>query len=197
MPNITNITENIKYGIKIIFRRKDTKLILFLSTIIYFLIYLFSIGDLSISQITKTNIIVSKNIIDILFRSTGYFRFEPIVKIQFFVFIYLFSPINTFFSLMLSGLVGLNISFLYIGIKQPKICKINYKGFLASIPALFSGTACCGPILFIILGIQATGLLISLFQLLLPTSIILLIISLILITKQINNQKTQRTPDKK
>lgn len=48
------------------------------------------------------------------------------------------------------------------GIGQPTTA------LLASFPAVLSGTACCGPVVLILVDIQTSGALLTTFQLLLP-----------------------------
>ncbi|MDY7081152.1 MAG: hypothetical protein SXQ77_01790, partial [Halobacteria archaeon] len=62
----------------------------------------------------------------------------------------------------------------------------NTVGVLSAVPALLSGTACCGPIILIALGIQASSLLIGVFGVLLPIAFLLLLGSLALTARQVN-----------
>jgi hypothetical protein len=77
--------------------------------------------------------------------------------------------------LVLSTLVGLNLAFSYLSLVQPKVCYGRPAlGFLASLPALLAGAACCGSPLLLLLGIQATASLIALFGILVPIALLLL-----------------------
>lgn len=58
-------------------------------------------------------------------------------------------------------------------------------GVLASLPAVLSGTACCGPVVLIGLGIQASGVLLTAFQYLLPVAALVSVGSLVLVGRQI------------
>jgi hypothetical protein len=100
---------------------------------------------------------------------------------------YLFS-LNTFFGLGIASLVGLNLGLTYLAWRQPAACGIgsSSSGFLASIPAVLSGTACCGPVVLIVLGIQASGIIVTAFQFLLPIAVVLLLGSLVLVGRQID-----------
>lgn len=59
-------------------------------------------------------------------------------------------------------------------------------GLLAAVPALFSGAACCGPVVLIAIGVQATGAVIAGFQLLLPIAVGLLALSVVLVGRRID-----------
>lgn len=61
-------------------------------------------------------------------------------------------------------------------------------GLLASLPAVLSGAACCGPVVLILVGIQASGAILTTFQFLLPVAVLMLAGSLILVGRQINLQ---------
>lgn len=117
----------------------------------------------------------------------GYVSFEPIAALEIGSVTYLFSPIDTAFAIVLSVLVGANIALTYLGIVQPRACGLrSSSGVLAAVPALFSGIACCGPVIFLVIGVQATGLLIAGFQFLVPVAVTLLVLSLLLIGRQID-----------
>jgi len=75
----------------------------------------------------------------------------------------------------------------YLVWTQPKACGIagSSSGFLAGVPALLSGTACCGPVVLIVLGVQASGVLLTGVQSPLPAAAILLVGSLILLGRQV------------
>jgi len=90
----------------------------------------------------------------------GPFMFMPVARVSLGPVTYLFS-LNTVFGAVLAGLVGLNLALTYLVWRQPKACGIGGKsgGLLASVPALLSGTACCGPVVLIVLGVQASGVL--------------------------------------
>jgi hypothetical protein len=57
------------------------------------------------------------------------------------------------------------------------------------LPAVLSGTACCGPVVLIVLGIQASGVLLTAFQFLLPFAALLLVGSLVLVGRQVDPQR--------
>lgn len=102
---------------------------------------------------------------------------------------YLFS-FNTVLGLGLSVLVGLNLTLTYLLWTQPKACGIGESspGILASLPAVLSGTACCGPVVLIVLGIQASSVLLTAFRFLLPVAVIMLVGSFVLLGRQVERR---------
>jgi len=84
-------------------------------------------------------------------------------------------------------LAGLNLGLTYVAWRRPKSCGFarSSAGVLASVPAILSGTACCGPVILLALGIQASGLLVATLQWLLPASILLLVGSLLLVAQRV------------
>ena len=82
---------------------------------------------------------------------------------------------------------ALNIALSYIAIVQPKVCYGNPTlGVFSSLPALIAGSACCGPIILLVLGIQASVSLIALFGVLVPIAIMLLLGTLVLNGRRTN-----------
>jgi hypothetical protein len=50
---------------------------------------------------------------------------------------------------------------------------------------LLSGTACCGPVILIVFGVQASSVLLTSFQYMLPVAALLLVGSLLLVGRRI------------
>jgi hypothetical protein len=87
---------------------------------------------------------------------------------------------NIVIGLLVAPLVGVSLALTYLAVVKPQSCGIGVgSGLLASVPALLSGTVCCGPVVLLALGIQASGLLVSLFAWLLPIGVALLAGSLV------------------
>lgn len=174
--------------------RRDALLVFVLTGIAYLAVYLYAIGDLSYQPGIGQNIIVVDNPLIRMFEpGPGRFSYEPIAIIDAWAIRLLFSPGNTLLGLVLSILVGINLGLSYLAIIQPKACGIGTSsGILASVPALLAGSACCAPVLLIVLGITASGTLLSLIGWLLPIGVILLLASLSYLAKQIHpNTKSQ------
>jgi hypothetical protein len=120
-------------------------------------------------------------------RSSGPFAYERIAFVELGVIIWLFSPLNTLIGLFLSILVGLNLALTYLAVTQPKACGIGAgSGVLASIPALLAGSTCCAPVILLVLGIQASGALLTAFTWMLPTGVVLLLASLVYVAGKVD-----------
>lgn len=117
-----------------------------------------------------------------MFERTGIHTFEPIAQLTLPGFTVLVSPLNILMGTALSLLAGLNFLVTYIAIRRPQACAFNRStGVLASLPALLAGSACCAPAVLLVLGLQASSLVIGVFQVLIPLSFGLLLLALKLI----------------
>jgi hypothetical protein len=98
------------------------------------------------------------------------------------------APLNTVLGLVLATLVDLNLAITYLAWRRPTACGLGASpaAAVAGLPALLSGAACCGPILLLIVGVQATGLLLTAFELLVPVATLLLVGSLLLVGRQVD-----------
>ena len=111
-----------------------------------------------------------------LFDRTGPVSFEPVALLDLWVVRVLVAPIDLVIGSVLALLVGINLGLVYLAIVQPKACGMGAgSGLLASIPALLSGSACCGPMIAIVLGIQLGGTALTVLPWLLPIGVVLLV----------------------
>lgn len=121
------------------------------------------------------------------FERTGAFTFEPIAQLTLPGVTILLSPLNIAIGLFLSTLVALNLIVTVVAFRQPAACRFNRAtGLLASLPALLAGSACCAPVIVLILGLQMSSFLLVFFQALIPASALLLLITLELILGRTN-----------
>jgi hypothetical protein len=170
-----------------VFRRPDATLVVGGTTLAYFLIYLYALGHLA-PGIGGFDVTVVSGAFEKFFRpELGPFSFTPVARVSVGPITYLFS-LNTVLGLGIAGLVGLNVGFTYLAWRQPVACGLgsSSSGLLASVPAVLSGTACCGPVVLILFGLQASGIVVTLFQFLLPIAAVLLLGSLVLVGRQID-----------
>lgn len=124
-----------------------------------------------------------------MFDRTGAVTFEPIARLTIPGLTILLSPINILIGLGVAALVGLNLVITYIAFRQPSVCSFNRStGVFASLPALLAGSACCAPAIVLILGLQVSSLFVSVFQALIPVSVVLLLITLKLILDRTNTE---------
>ena len=174
-------------AIGLVFRRFDSLGIAFAITIGYFAVFLWIIGDLSLRPDVGTNLLVVDEPLNRMFDRTGPASFEAVALVDTGVVRMLVSPVNIAIGLTVAGLVGISLALTYLAIVQPAACGIGGgSGLFASLPALLSGTVCCGPVILIALGIQASGLLLTMFAWLLPVGVGMLLVSLVYVAGKID-----------
>jgi hypothetical protein len=159
-------------------------------TLAYLLAYLYAVGHLAFGGDSEMSVLVVADPLSRFFQpSLGPLSFEPVALVEFGVGTYLFS-LNTVIGLGIAVLVGANLAVTYLAWRQPKACGLGASeassGLLAGIPALLSGTACCGPIILIIFGVQASSALLTAFQWLLPAAVALLVGSLLWVGRKVD-----------
>lgn len=186
-PEAPGTLSRTRFAVESVLGRNDTKLVLASVTIGYLGLYLFAIGHITGGS-GRFDLLIVPNALSRFFQpALGTFSFEPIARIQLGVIDYLVS-LNTLLGLAIALLVGLNIALTYLAWTQPAACGIGSSsaGVIAGIPALLSGAACCGPIFLIVIGLQATGLVLTAFELLVPIAVLLLLGSLVLVGRQVD-----------
>lgn len=166
--------------------RPDARLVFGLVSAGYLLAYLWAIGHLAPGLGGYDVAVVSDPLGTLLRPALGPLSFTPVARISLGPVTYLFS-LNTLIGAGIAALVGLNLAVTYLAWRSPAACGIgtSSSGLLAGLPALLSGTACCGPVVLIALGVQASGLLLSAFQFLLPVAVLALIGSLVLVGRRV------------
>ncbi len=170
-------------------RRRDAAAVFVAATLAYLLTYLWAIGHLA-SGLGGVELVVVDGAFGQFFQQArGPLAFRPVARVSLGPVTYLFS-LNTVVGGAIAALVGLNLALSYLAYTSPRACGIGSQsaGLFASIPALLSGSACCGPVVLIVLGIQASGVLLTAFQFLLPVAVLALLGSLVLVGRQVNVQ---------
>jgi hypothetical protein len=176
-----------RFAVGVTLRRRDGLAVFSLVTGLYLIAYLWFSNLLTFGT-DDVGVLVARDPLTTFFQqSNNAMTFEPVALVEFGFGTYLFS-LNTFIGLGVALLVGLNLAVTYIAWKQPKACGIgsSSSGLLAGVPALLSGAACCGPIVLIIFGIQASSAIMTAFQWLIPLAVVLLVGSLFWIGRQVN-----------
>jgi len=176
-----------RFAVTVALGRRDSRLVFASVAVAYTLGYLYALRDLFPGG-THMALRVVRNPVGRFFQpAPGPFNFEPVALVETDLFTYLFS-LNTPLGLVLGSLVGVNAALTYLAWRQPAACGFGTAsaGLLAGIPALLSGSACCGPLLLIGLGIQASGTLLTAFDFLLPVAVALLVGSLFLVGRQVD-----------
>jgi len=120
-----------------------------------------------------------------MFDRTGALTFEPIAQLTTPGMTILVSPVNIAIGSLLAVLAALNLMVTYLAFRQPQVCRFNRStGIMATLPALLAGSACCAPTIVLILGLQVSSLFITVFQVLIPVSVLLLLVTLMLILRR-------------
>lgn len=92
-------------------------------------------------------------------------------------------------ALGLALLVGANLALSMLAWRRPAACAVSpVSGVTAGLPALLSGTACCGPLVFIVLGLQATSTALTAIAWLRPVVALVLAASLVWAAWQLDVQ---------
>ncbi|MCL9818009.1 hypothetical protein [Natronocalculus amylovorans] len=171
--------------------RRDGAAVFLLTVVGYFVVYEIAIANLGRAfTVGSVSISVVDQPLQRAFESTGPYQYEPIALIELYMIEYLFAPVTAAIGVVLAVLVGLNFAIAVVSWRQPRACglaerKTSAGGLFAGIPALLSGTVCCGPAILLVIGVQATAGLMAVFQWLLPVAIALLIGSLLWISKDV------------
>lgn len=166
--------------------RRDARLVFLVVGSAYLLVYLATVGNLSVGSGSGPLTVRTVDDLTLAFDTTGFFRYKAIAVGSLAGVTYLFSPLNLLVAGVLSALVGANAALSYLGLVQPRACGLEASsGAFASIPALLSGAACCGPTLLLVIGVQASASIVAGFQLLVPLAIVLLLGSLLLVGRNV------------
>jgi len=176
-------------AVSLTIRRRDAALVFAATTLGYLLAYLWAIGHLAPGLGGFEVVVVDGAAGQFFTQARGPLAFRPVARVSLGPLTYLFS-LNTVVGLGIATLVGLNLALSYLAYTSPRACGVGSQsaGLLASVPALLSGSACCGPVVLLVLGIQASGVLLTAFQLLLPVAVLALLASLVLVGRQVNGQ---------
>lgn len=168
--------------------RLDSRLVLLGGALGYFLLYLSTVGDLSLAVSGGGDLTIRwADDLSRAFASIGFFRFGAIAVIAVSGVTFLLSPLNLLIAAILAALVGANLALTYLGLVQPNACGLEASsGVVAGVPALLSGAACCGPTILLAVGVQASATIITGFQYLLPLAVAMLVGSLLLIGRQVD-----------
>ncbi len=152
----------------------------------YAVVYLIAIGHIA-PGLGGFDITIVRNPFGRVFAMQGPFSFAPILSARIGALTYLFS-LNTVIAFGIGVLIGLNATLSYLGWSYPDQCGTqgSYVGVVTGLPTIISGTACCGPVIFILLGVQASAVFLTAVEVLLPLAVAILASSVILSSSQIN-----------
>lgn len=166
--------------------RWDARAVLLAGGLGYLLVYLVAVGDLAPARAGEPSVRLAADLSRALAR-TGFLRFDAVAVVSGFGLAFLVSPLNLLVAVGLAGLVGANLALTYLGLVQPRACGLEASsGVFAGVPALLSGAACCGPTLLLVLGIQASAAWVTVFEVLVPLAVVLLVGALVLVGRRID-----------
>lgn len=196
-PNtaIKNTVARTGTGIGLTVRRRDGAAVLLATTVGYLLIYLYALGHLAPGLGGYDVFVVADPLGRFFEPALGPLSYTPIARVRVGPITYLFS-FNTVLGLGVALLVGLNLALTAVAWRQPSSCGIGESSapLLAGVPAVLSGSACCGPIVLIAFGIQASSTLLTAFQFLLPVSVLLLVGTLLVVGRQFDPKAIGNSP---
>jgi len=189
--SVLRVLGRTRFAIGVALRRLDSLAVFVALTLVYTVGYLFAVQQFFPGG-SGFAFRVAADPWNRLFRqANSAVNFEPIALIETDFFTYLVG-MNTVIGLGIGVLVGINLAITYLAWRQPAACGIGSSsaGLLAGIPALLSGSACCGPVVLLVFGVQATGIFApAMFEILLPVAVFLLFVSLLLIGRRIDPER--------
>jgi len=161
---------------------KDRKSVLWggVGALVYLGLYLFSIGAFRRGYSGVWSFDTAPNWVNMIFRTSAPYVWEPLIRIQTPMFSLVFAPLNLLLGFVLASLVFINIAATINLYRQPKSCRLDAgtKGLWAILPSFLTGFACCVPTFLIPLASVSASLtvhIIWLRQFIIPLSILLLL----------------------
>ncbi len=173
------VADRTRRALGLVGSRRDGRLAFAGGTVAYLLAYALATGGLSLGRAVGFDVVVATDPLSKLLARTGPVSFEPVALVDLGLARVLLAPGDLVLGATLAALVGANLALTYLAVVQPAACGVDAgAGALAAVPALLSGTACCGPVVLLAVGVTASGALVSLFAWLLPFGVVSLLASL-------------------
>ena len=152
----------------------------------YFVFYLVGLRHLGLGSWGFELSVVS----DPLARATQLqspFQWEPIALVVAGPVELLVSPLNIALGGALAALVGINLAVSLVAYRGPAACRLGPgAGAAAGLPGLLSGFACCGPTILLVVGLQASTTVLTVFQWLLPLTVVALVGTLLWVGSKVD-----------
>lgn len=150
----------------------------------YLLIYQLAVQDLTLDGAARPfGFFVVANWEGLMWRERAPFQFEPIAVAEAPHLVWLISPVNLAIGSAMGALTGMQIGLARVARRCSAVCGLSpATGVLAGLPGLLAGSACCAPVIFILLGVQVTASLISVMSLMIPIAFVLLAAGLVATT---------------
>lgn len=171
-------------------RRRDGLAAFLLGAIGYPPLYLASLGHLALGG-RGWSVRVVDDPLSRALRPTRPFSFEPVARVVADPVAILVSPLDVTVAFVLAVLVGANLAVGVLVWRSPAACGVGQSaGLLASVPALLTGATCCGPAALFVVGIGATGPLVTALGYAVPVTAVLLVGSLVLVARPSRGLRT-------
>jgi hypothetical protein len=150
--------------------------------LIYVAIFLVAVGDFTIDDVSRSvSAFAAASWEGLVFRQRAPFQFEAVAVIEAPFLVWLVSPMNIAVGATLGLLTGVQIALVRVARRCSLACGLSpATGILAGLPGLLAGSACCAPILFVLLGLQVTASMVTIMGLMIPAAFLLLAIGLAL-----------------
>lgn len=148
----------------------------------YLMLFAVAVADLTVDGAWRpVSVFSASEWQTLVFRQRAPFQFEAVAVIEAPYLVWLVSPMNMAIGLILGLLTGLQIALVRVARDCAVACGLSpATGILAGLPGLLAGSACCAPLLFVLLGIQVTASLVTLMGMLIPAAFVLLSAGLVM-----------------
>lgn len=152
------------------------------TTLVYLAVFQIAVADLTIDgSYRPASMFVVAHWESLVLRERAPFQFEAVAILEAPYLVWLISPMNIAVGLVLGLLTGVQIALVRIARRCAVACGLSpATGLLAGLPGLLAGSACCAPILFVLLGVQVTASLVTLMGLMIPAAFLFLLVGLAL-----------------
>lgn len=163
---------------RLLARDPVSHLIFWSVALVYILMFQIALGDLTVDghAARAPEAFLVPGWSEMIWRSRGPFHFEPIGMLEAPFVVWLVSPVNVAIGAVLGLLTGVQIALVRIARRCAVQCGLSpLTGVFAGLPGLLAGTACCAPVLFLLLGVQVTAGLLTLMGLMVPIAFVLLL----------------------
>ncbi|MFC6864897.1 hypothetical protein ACFQGE_15700 [Halomicroarcula sp. GCM10025817] len=155
--------------------RRDGQSAFAVAAVVYLVVYLYGLSHLGTGP-WGFELSAVENPLARAFRPVGPFQWEPVALLVVGPVELLVAPLNLALGGVLATLVGLNFGVSLVAWRGPKACRIGPgAGAAAGIPGLLSGVVCCGPTVLLVVGVQASAGVLTVFQWLLPVAVVALL----------------------
>jgi hypothetical protein len=161
--------------------RRDGQAVALLALVGYPLVYWVALGHLAVGAPRGVDLLVVADPLSRMVEARSPYSYEPVARVVAGPVVWLVSPLNLALGLVLGALVAANAAVGLVSYRAPEACGASARtGPFAGLFALLGGATCCGPAIFFLLGLQATGALVGAFSVLVPLSVALLVGTLLL-----------------